>query len=298
MRAPRRVPIPMRFEISYESEYRYSRPVAGNFNRLRMKPTSGDLQRLEHFDVRIEPVQLIHRYVDLFGNDVVELLVATRHQRLQMEIDALVATTQPIPAPQAPRAALRSDRYRAMAGPYIYHPEPEIPDLGALARDLAGDSPAETTALVMTGLRERFSYDAAATTVTSTVTDFLAARGGVCQDFAHLALMLLREQDIAARYVSGYFYTVREDAGPDAASAEVQTHAWVEALLPVSGDGEPVWFAIDPTNGILAGEHHVKIGHGRMYSDVPPIEGTFAGDAETEIDAHVTMTRVDSGPLA
>ena len=51
----------------------------------------------------------------------------------------------------------------------------------------------------------------------------------------------------------------------------------------------PVWFGTDPTNAIIAGRDHVRIGHGRMYADVSPVEGTFSGEAESTVDAHVTM---------
>jgi transglutaminase-like putative cysteine protease len=133
--------------------------------------------------------------------------------------------------------------------------------------------------------------------VGSTVEDLLAAGAGVCQDFVHLGLVLLRRHGIAARYVSGYLWAAPQDGGTD--SVEVETHAWVEALLPGGGDrGEPVWVGADPTNRGLAGESHVKIGHGRMYADVPPIKGVFRGPASAALDASVEMTRLDPSASA
>jgi transglutaminase-like putative cysteine protease len=76
-------------------------------------------------------------------------------------------------------------------------------------------------------------------------------------------------------------------------SVEVETHAWLEALLPGGARGEPIWRGADPTNRCLAGETHVKIGHGRTYADVPPIKGVFRGSATSELEARVTKTRVD-----
>jgi transglutaminase-like putative cysteine protease len=115
----------------------------------------------------------------------------------------------------------------------------------------------------------------------------------VCQDFAHLALVLLRRHGLAARYVSGYLFAP-PPGGESADSAEVDTHAWVEALIPAPGDAEPVWIAADPTNRSLAGEDHVKIGHGRHYSDVPPVKGVYRGSASADLDASVRMTRTDA----
>ena len=143
------------------------------------------------------------------------------------------------------------------------------------------------------------------TYVGSAVEDLLEAGAGVCQDFAHLALVLLRRHGLAARYVSGYLFAPNTEpaspagTGGDATdSAEVDTHAWIEALLPAGAGSEPVWVAVDPTNRGLAGERHVKIGHGRHYSDVPPIKGVFRGGATAKLEASVRMTRTDGARAA
>jgi transglutaminase-like putative cysteine protease len=139
---------------------------------------------------------------------------------------------------------------------------------------------------------DRFEYSPGVTFVGSTVDDLLEAGAGVCQDFVHLSLILLRRHGIAARYVSGYLFAAAEDGGTD--SVEVDTHAWVEALLPSSNGGGPAWVGADPTNRTLAGETHVKIGHGRFYGDVPPIKGVYRGaGGEAEHDVSVKMTRLD-----
>ena len=57
--------------------------------------------------------------------------------------------------------------------------------------------------------------------------------------------------------------------------------------------GDPVWVGADPTNRGLAGERHVKIGHGRHYADIPPIKGVYRGVATATLDASVEMTRLD-----
>jgi transglutaminase-like putative cysteine protease len=91
--------------------------------------------------------------------------------------------------------------------------------------------------------------------------------------------------------VSGYLFTTA--SGHTQESVEVDTHAWLEALLPVPDGGEPVWIGADPTNRALVGENHVKIGHGRHYPDVPPIKGVYRGAANASLDATVTMTRLE-----
>ncbi len=282
----------MRYEIAYTSEYRYDAPVVGNHNRLRMRPVSEGTQRREHFDVRVSPTALLEEHDDIFGNHVVEALVAEPHQELRIDVDALVATTLPLPPPDANWPDLMAEAYRAAAGIYRYDPVPpqELPDLSELAAEVRDETPAATAQRVMELIPQRFEYRAGATRVDSTIDDLLQAGAGVCQDFAQLGCALLRGHGIAARYVSGYFFTTPD---ADGHSAEVDTHAWIEVLLPVAGDDDPVWHGIDPTNAIVAGEHHVKIGHGRVYTDVPPIEGSFAGRAQSTVDAHVRMRRLD-----
>ena len=164
-----------------------------------------------------------------------------------------------------------------------------LDDLHALAR---ANTPLATVRLVCELIPDRFRYEPGATYVGSTIQDLLVAGGGVCQDFVHLALVLLRHQGIAARYVSGYLWAAPGEGGKD--SLEVDTHAWLEALVPgAGGRGEPVWVGADPTNRRLAGETHVKIGHGRRYADVPPIKGVYRGPARAELSSSVLMERLD-----
>lgn len=138
-----------------------------------------------------------------------------------------------------------------------------------LASTARAGTPLQTLKLLCELIPDMFEYSPGATYVWSTVDDLFRVGGGVCQDFVHLALLVLRRNGIAARYVSGYLFSVPPDGGTD--SVEVATHAWLEALLPGSGRrNEPVWVGADPTNFRLSGETHVKIGHGRFYADVPP----------------------------
>jgi transglutaminase-like putative cysteine protease len=139
---------------------------------------------------------------------------------------------------------------------------------------------------------DRFEYRPGATYVGSSVDELLQKGAGVCQDFAHVSLVLLRRRGIAARYVSGYLWAAPDGAGTD--SLEVDTHAWVEALLPAAEEGgEPQWVSIDPTNRRLADSAHVKIGHGRFYADIAPVKGLFIGSATSTLSSAVTLSLLD-----
>jgi transglutaminase-like putative cysteine protease len=277
----------MNFAIRYLTQYRYDAPVTDNLNALRVKPATTATQRVDDFGVRVDPETRLHQHLDYFGTTVIEFGISRPHDHLAIDVRARVKTTAPDEPPDDPWAALEDAAYRAAAGEFLLaDPRPDDLAIDELVGASRAETPLATLRRLVELIPDRFEYRPGVTYVGSTVEDLLRESAGVCQDFAHLALLLLRRQGIGARYVSGYLFAPNGD-GAD--SAEVDTHAWVEALLP--GPQEPVWVAADPTNRVLPGERHVKIGHGRDYADVPPIKGVFRGGAGAELSASVKMTR-------
>ena len=131
-----------------------------------------------------------------------------------------------------------------------------------------------------------FTYAQSETRVDSPIDDALKARGGVCQDLAHIMIALARRIGIPCRYVSGYLSTSSERHDR---STEGATHAWAEAYLPELG-----WVGFDPTNDLLAFERHIRAAVGRDYADVPPTRGVFRGEAGSELAVLVTVSLADS----
>jgi transglutaminase-like putative cysteine protease len=286
------------FAIRFLTEYRYDVPVTDNLNALRVRPATNSTQRCDEFHTRIEPEARVSRHLDYFGTEVLEFGIPTSHEQLTIDVRARVVTSPPPEPPEGSWESLLSPAYVDAAGEFAlpWQDQPQLTGLDDLHEALEADSPLETLELLCELVPDRFEYRPGVTYVGSTVRDLLEMGAGVCQDFVHLSLVLLRRRGIAARYVSGYLWaapeTAPEDHGTD--SVEVDTHAWLEALLPSSdGHGEPVWVSADPTNRRLTGETHVKIGHGRFYSDVPPVKGLYMGGATSELNAAVTMSRLD-----
>jgi transglutaminase-like putative cysteine protease len=282
------------FAIRFLTEYRYDVPVTDNLNALRVRPATNSTQRCDEFHTRIEPEARVSRHLDYFGTEVLEFGIPTSHEQLTIDVRARVVTSPPPEPPEGSWESLLSPAYVDAAGEFAlpWQDQPRLTGLDDLHEALEADSPLETLELLCELVPDRFEYRPGATYVGSTVRDLLEMGAGVCQDFVHLSLVLLRRRGIAARYVSGYLWAAPEDHGTD--SLEVDTHAWLEALLPSSdGHGEPVWVSADPTNRRLTGETHVKIGHGRFYSDVPPVKGLYMGGATSELNAAVTMSRLD-----
>jgi transglutaminase-like putative cysteine protease len=284
----------MNFAIRFLTRYQYDTEVVDNLNALRVKPAGNGRQRCDEFSVRLTPEVRLHRHTDYFGTEVVEFEISRPHDHLTIDVRARVSTKAPSEPSQAPWEALREPSYREAGGEFLLQTDDDpgsetMRELLAMTR--ATGSPLATLMLIAELIPDRFEYRKGATYVDSKISDLLDVGAGVCQDFVHLGLCLLRHHGIAARYVSGYLFA--GGANQEQESIEVDTHAWLEALLPVLGGGEPVWVGADPTNRGLASDRHVKIGHGRHYADVPPIKGVYRGGASAELDARVTMTRLE-----
>ncbi len=140
-----------------------------------------------------------------------------------------------------------------------------------------------------TVIPERFEYRQGATFVGSTVDDLLDGGAGVCQDFAHLALILLRREGIAARYVSGLPVRHQRRRGRRLGRGQHPRLGRGAAAGPRrrrAGLGRR-----RPDQPRARRRAHVKIGHGRHYGDVPPIRGVYRGSAPgAEHDVKVRMT--------
>jgi transglutaminase-like putative cysteine protease len=286
------------FAIRYLTSYAYDAEVVDNLNALRVKPAANRRQRCDEFSVRLQPEVRLHRHSDYFGTEVVEFEVSRPHRQLSIDVRARVSTGPSPEPPKAPWAALSESAYREAGGEFLLQigDAPTHAVLGELIETTrAASNPLAALLLISELIPDRFEYRQGATYVDSTIEHLLDVGAGVCQDFVHLGLCLLRHHGIAARYVSGYLFAT-PPSGEE--SIEVDTHAWIEALLPVPDGGDPVWVGADPTNRGLAGESHVKIGHGRHYADVPPIKGVYRGRATATLDARVTMTRLERGDPA
>ncbi len=283
----------MNFAIRYLTEYRYDIPVIDNLNALRAQPAATSTQEVEDFGVRIEPDARLSNHTDYFGTNVIEFGITRPHESLSVDVRARVSTTPPADPPDPEWSVLEQAAYRQAGIEYLLPWSTDSQDIriDEIVGDTRAATPLATLERLVELIPDRFAYRTGVTYVGSTVDDLLDAGAGVCQDFAHLALLALRRNGIAARYVSGYLFAP-SDTDETADSAEVDTHAWVEALLMEPTHPEPRWIGLDPTNRCLTGERHVKIGHGRSYADVPPIKGVYRGAGTTDLKVVVKMQKL------
>lgn len=269
----------MRLEVVHRTAYAYEAAVRGSKNEARMTPAKTLHQTIEFAALSVDPAPT-HRstFRDYFGTVVEWFEVIPPHDHLAVTATAIV--TRPPDPPEVVRGMDPN------AVEYLY-PSPMVvwhESLENTAALLRGGSPEDSVRAVTQWLHAEMTYEQGTTVVGTPVADVVAAKRGVCQDYAHVCCAMLRALDIPARYVSGYF-APREIAGGESVDAE--SHAWVEAYVPGRG-----WWSVDPTNDIVAGERHVKVGHGRDYSDVVPLSGAHIGAAGQELEVSVTIRNV------
>jgi transglutaminase-like putative cysteine protease len=273
--------------IRHTTGYRYKGEVRSSYNEARVTPLSTDRQVAVEASVEVTPATRTYRYWDYWGTLVDAFDVHDPHTELSVVGTSVVETSPPdVPAETAGWADLTSpenrDRFVELLGPTIYVPVIEEGLEGAPDRD--GLSPAQAVEAVAAWVHGRLEYAKGTTDVSTTALDALRIGSGVCQDFAHLTLAVLRRMGIPSRYVSGYLHP--GSRAEEGTTSTGESHAWIEAWT-----GE--WWGFDPTHGGPVGERHVVVGRARDYADVSPLRGIYHGAPAEGLTVSVEITRLE-----
>ena len=289
------------YSVRHLTKFVYSKPVSESVMETRMHPRSDSNQRCLSFQLSVSPRCRVFSYRDHLGNNVQHFNIPGEHTQLVIVAESLIEQ-QPlsfVPHFLAPSAWEELDALVA-EGDYwemLLPSEFAVPSdaLLRMAKELdvrRRDDPLMVVRELNRRLYEYFKYVPRSTRVDSPIDEAIRSREGVCQDFAHTMIALIRTLKIPCRYVSGYLYQRPTDVGeghdrslPDA------THAWVEAFLPHLG-----WVGFDPTNDTLAHERHIRTALGRDYADVPPTHGVYRGKTITELYVAVQVDAFDQPP--
>ncbi|HXM68626.1 MAG TPA: transglutaminase family protein [Candidatus Acidoferrum sp.] len=283
----------MFYAIRHFTRYRYSRSVWQSMMEVRMHPRSEGNQRCFVFQLSVNPRARIFGYTDSYGNLVHHFDLPSRHAQLTIISDALV-NIEALPSipevmeygawQELEELVEKKDYWDMLMPSYFARSSPELEQLAGEigANERKGRGPLAFLQDIASGVHRSFRYVKKSTAVNSPIEEALRSRQGVCQDFAHIMIALVRNAGIPCRYVSGYLYHSTEIAHP---AADGATHAWVEALLPGLG-----WVGFDPTINRLASEKHIRTATGRDYADVPPTMGMMKGKAETQLQVRVRVT--------
>jgi len=289
----------MKYRIIHKTAYRYSEPASLSQNELFLHPRETDTQRVISSLSTITPEpQYRHRRTDYFGNIVDVFMVQHPHNELAMTAESIVdvtASVTPIPesTPSWETVASGLAQHQHPAGLDAYQFVFASPLVAVLPEAMNYVQPSfQPGRPVLAGAVELmgriftdFTYDKSATTVDTPVGQVLANRKGVCQDFAHVGISCLRSIGLAARYVSGYLETMPPPGKPKLVGADA-SHAWISLYVPDTG-----WVDLDPTNNVMAGEHHITLAWGRDYGDVTPVKGVVMGGGTHTLSVSVDVSR-------
>ena len=268
-------------EIEHTLSLTYDAYIRESFLELRMQPKTTADQTLSSFVLAVGPPTKISRYRDWNGNAVHHFTIVHFHDRIEVVARSAVSTH-----PVAPGLDAVTDVRPLPEPPYplldfLAFDGPVRP--GAAMRKFSQGvvvAPTATLGEVVRAcgrhIREHFTYRKNVTRYDSTTDDFLALGAGVCQDFTHLMLGLLRLRRIPCRYVSGYLHVLPRDG------EAAQSHAWIEFHSPTVG-----WVPFDPTHNREVGDRYVVVAHGRHYDDVPPNKGIYRGNADETLRTEV-----------
>lgn len=279
----------------------FSGPVQGHHYTLKCLPESNLRQHITALETKLLPAGLHWESRDAFGNRELLGVLQESHEAFSVELtgearllsgemSSAGAAGHSLLLPEAgitlyPEEAVRPEKY----GIFRYATALTCPgkhitdwladfDAAMTGREMpaaAGETAAsavskpaaevlrqaELAAALLHALHRRFRYQKAATDVSTTAEEAMERGAGVCQDYAHIFLSLLRLKGIPARYVTGML------------RGEGESHAWVEAALG------GFWYGLDPTNDCAVSDQHVRIACGRDFSDCRISQGVFYGGA-------------------
>jgi transglutaminase-like putative cysteine protease len=285
------------YSIRHLTRFRYSQPISESIMETRMHPRSDSHQHCLTFSLSVSPRCRVFSYRDQQGNNVQHFDIPGEHNQLVIVAESVVEqqALPDVPHFLSPDAWSALDElvstgdYWEMMLPSLF--ATETPALLLMAGQMGvtrRDDPMMLVRELNQRLFDYFVYLPRSTRVDSPIDEAIVSGKGVCQDFAHTMIALLRHVRIPARYVSGYLYRSREDhdrSTPDA------THAWVEALMPHLG-----WVGFDPTNNLIARHRHIRTAVGRDYADVPPTHGIYRGKTESELYVAVQVEANEQPP--
>jgi transglutaminase-like putative cysteine protease len=282
------------YSVRHTTTFRYEPAVRESVMEVRLQPRSDGDQRCLSFTLDIDPPANVMQYRDFTGNTVHHFDIAGRHNQVKVTAQSAVEL-QTVPAPRPSDSGdwsdldalvAANDHWEMLLPSHFAHTSEPLEKLAKELRCERRGNPLTLLLEINESIYTLFAYVKNSTKVDSPIEEALRARQGVCQDFAHIMIALVRPLLIPCRYVSGYMFHRDEDDKDR--SLEGASHAWVEALVPGWG-----WVAFDPTNNLVGGDRHIRVAVGRDYADVPPTRGVYKGESQSELSVAVTVSPAD-----
>jgi transglutaminase-like putative cysteine protease len=280
-----------RFKIHHKTKYSYEGPVRDSASQIVLFPIKDEFQEVLRHELKITDDPEIEIFKDYYGNEIGSFTHAEPHRELLIDSRVEVITRiKPAPADDAP-VARQWEEISGLAQQVDFIDFLKTEPFAGLQEMMQLPVSNGYRALTCREAAERlndyvfqnFKYIKGITNVESTLDEVWNLRAGVCQDFAHILLFMLRLIHIPARYVSGYICP-----NTSRMRGEGATHAWVEAYLPFYG-----WMGLDPTNNCPANGTHVRLAVGRNFRDCSPVKGTYRGASGHQLEVGVSVAYED-----
>jgi len=273
------------FHILHRTHYLYSGLVIDSVNQVKLYPLNDAIQKVREHRIRISQQPVVHTIKDYFGNTTGFFTLVAPHSELIIDNRMEVEMLPPKKIELKDSVTDVWNEVSSESNQLLYHDFLKAEQAVCQAEVQAAiheilakvQHPLSTIQELSNYIYDNFTYRKGVTNIETSVDELWSLRAGVCQDFAHLLLYMLRLMGVPGRYISGYICP-----GTSEWRGEGATHAWAEAWLPDTG-----WIGIDPTNKCLAGERHVRLATGRNFSDCTPVKGTYKGAVNHRLEVTV-----------
>jgi transglutaminase-like putative cysteine protease len=275
------------YRIKHITRYTYTSPVIDSANQVILFPIDDEQQEIKKHELTISFQPVVEIFTDYFGNQVGIFSVIKPHTGLTIQSEIEVITHEvPLPADEQPPSKQWDNLISVKEqNPYMdFLTQKNFDAFGEVSDTVqsmlnGSITPFTVAQTISAFIYDRFEYKKGITSVETNVDEIWALKAGVCQDFAHVMLVMLRMIGIPARYVSGYICPKNHELRGEGA-----THAWVEAYIPFHG-----WIGLDPTNNCIVSDRHVRLAIGRSFSDCTPVKGTYKGSSEHKLEVSVSI---------
>ncbi|MGN0406655.1 MAG: transglutaminase family protein [Bacteroides sp.] len=269
-----------RLKFRYSLKIEFDTPITQHSFTVRCTVPSDERQKVLCQNISILPKEFLCENTDSFGNVYFFGKAQEEHDLFEVVTEGTVLTGM-----SAGTKADEEYRLGMFVGQTHYtSPDSKLKEFfktleSADCKELSpenrkyseGKLNLQKSLIIMEMLRKEFNYVPGVTDISTTASAAWQLRQGVCQDYAHIMLSLCRMAGIPCRYVAGMLI------------GEGLSHAWVEIE-----DGG-MWYGLDPTNGTIVSEEHIKISHGRDYEDCLINQGVFTGTAGQKQTVYVSV---------
>lgn len=277
-----------KYYVTHVTKYQYPSSVTDSANQVILYPKSDANQQIISQVITTKPHVHVDTFEDYFGNQVGFFTVVEPHNELEIRVDLEVITTHVAIRNQSLSIQEQKNELARIQWEYPFMDFLQLEQVNAKSEiqkvfeDLNIDNldTSDVVSSLSNYIYNEFAYRQGVTTVETTVDEIWSLKAGVCQDFAHLLITMLRMLHIPCRYISGYICPSKSEMRGEGA-----THAWVEVYIPGLD-----WVGIDPTNNCWVADRHIIIAYGRDFKDCTPVKGTYKGPSEQVLTVSVIIS--------